>query len=95
MVSPAPGTVLSGTSVTFSWIRRSGVSDYKLSLGTARGDWGVAETTNTGISWNATGGTISSSGDTATYTAPSSAGTYTVTAASVADPTKSASATVY
>lgn len=48
-------------------------------------------TTNTAVSWSATGGTISSSG---LYTAPSTGGTYTVKATSAADSTKSASATV-
>ena len=51
----------------------------------------VTGSTNTGATWSAPGGTISSSG---MYTAPSTAGTYTVTATSVADSTKSASATV-
>src|SRR5690348_7644982 len=47
----------------------------------------VTGTTNTTISWSATGGSISSSG---LYTAPNTAGTYTVKATSVADTTKSA-----
>ena len=51
----------------------------------------VTGSTNTSVAWSATGGSISSSG---LYTAPSTAGTYTVTATSVADSTKSASATV-
>ncbi len=51
----------------------------------------VTGATNTGVSWSATGGTVSSTG---LYTAPNSSGTYTVTATSVADPTKSASAAV-
>ena len=51
----------------------------------------VAGTTNTAVSWSATGGTITTAG---LYTAPNSAGTYTVTATSAADSTKSASATV-
>jgi len=51
----------------------------------------VAGTSNTAVAWSATGGTISSSG---LYTAPNTAGTVTVTASSVADGTKSASATV-
>jgi hypothetical protein len=48
-------------------------------------------TTDYAVQWTATMGTVSSSG---VYTAPSSAGTGTVTATSVADPTKSASAVV-
>jgi len=48
-------------------------------------------TTNTAVTWSATGGSVSSSG---LYTAPTAAGSYTVKATSVADTTKSASATV-
>lgn len=59
----------------------------------------VKGTTNTAVNWsvdavtggNSTTGLITSSG---LYTAPSQAGTHTVSATSVADPTKSASATV-
>jgi hypothetical protein len=48
-------------------------------------------TSNKSVTWKASLGSISSSGS---YTAPSKAGTDTVTATSVADPTKSASAAV-
>ncbi len=51
----------------------------------------VSGTTNTAVTWTASGGTVTSAGQ---YTAPSSAGTYTVTATSAADSTKSASAVV-
>ena len=51
----------------------------------------VAGSTNSAVTWSATGGSVSSTG---LYTAPSTPGTYTVTATSVADPTQSASATV-
>jgi hypothetical protein len=51
----------------------------------------ISGTSNTAVTWSASAGTIASNG---TYTAPSAAGNYTVTAASVADPTKSASAAV-
>ena len=51
----------------------------------------ISGTTNTAVTWTASGGTVTSGG---LYTAPSSAGTYTVTAASAADSTKSASAVV-
>ena len=51
----------------------------------------VSGSSTTGVTWSASGGQISSSG---LYTAPSSAGTFSVTATSVADPTQSASATV-
>ena len=51
----------------------------------------VSGTNNTAITWTASGGTVTSGGQ---YTAPSSAGTYTLTATSVADSSKSASAVV-
>jgi len=51
----------------------------------------VTGTTNTSVTWTATGGTVSTSG---LYTAPATTGTYTVKATSAADTTKSASATV-
>jgi methionine-rich copper-binding protein CopC len=54
----------------------------------------VTGTGDTGVTWNvleSNGGIISESG---TYTAPQTAGTYTVSASSVASPTASASATV-
>jgi len=51
----------------------------------------VSGSSNAAISWAASGGTVTSGG---LYTAPSSAGTYTVTATSTADSTKSASPVV-
>ena len=51
----------------------------------------VSGTTNTAVTWSASGGSISSSG---LYTAPSTAGTYSVKDTSVADTTKSANAVV-
>ena len=51
----------------------------------------ISGTSNTAVTWSASAGTIASNG---TYTAPGAAGNYTVTAVSVADPTKSASAVV-
>ena len=51
----------------------------------------VTGSSNTSVTWSATGGSVSSAG---LYTAPGSAGTYTVTATSAADTTKKASATV-
>src|ERR1700735_4512330 len=47
----------------------------------------VTGTANTMVTWAATGGTISSTGD---YTAGNNAGTFSVTATSVADTSKSA-----
>ncbi len=51
----------------------------------------VSGSSNTAVTWSATAGTVSSSG---LYTAPATAGTYSVTATSQANSTKSASATV-
>jgi hypothetical protein len=51
----------------------------------------VSGTSNTAVTWTASGGTVNPSG---LYVAPSAAGTYAINAVSVADPTKSASATV-
>ncbi|MFY9528505.1 MAG: Ig-like domain-containing protein [Candidatus Acidiferrales bacterium] len=51
----------------------------------------VTGTSNTGVTWSASGGTISSTG---MYTAGSAAGTYSVAATSVADSSKSAHATI-
>jgi fibronectin type 3 domain-containing protein len=51
----------------------------------------VSGSSNTSVTWSATGGSVSSSG---LYTAPNIAGSFTVKATSVADNTKSASATV-
>jgi uncharacterized protein YjdB len=51
----------------------------------------VTGTSNTAVTWTATGGTVSAAG---LYTAPATAGTYTVTATSIADTMKSDSSTV-
>ncbi len=51
----------------------------------------VSGTSNTAVTWSASGGTVTTNG---LYGAPSAAGTYTITAVSAADSTKSASATV-
>jgi hypothetical protein len=51
----------------------------------------VSGTSNTGISWSATGGTISSAG---LFTAGATAGTFAVTATSMGDASKSAQASV-
>src|ERR1700756_917830 len=48
----------------------------------------ITGASNTAVGWSATGGTISSTG---MYTAPSTAGSFVVTATSMADPTVSAS----
>jgi len=62
----------------------------------------VTGTSNTAVTWtvdaiangNATVGTLTGTGNTRTYTAPTAAGTHTIVATSVADPTKTASGTV-
>lgn len=51
----------------------------------------VAGAANKAVTWSATGGSVTANG---IYTAPALAGTYAVTATSVADPAKSATATV-
>ncbi len=51
----------------------------------------VTGATNPAVTWTSTGGSVSNTG---LYTAPSAQGTYTVTATSVEDPTKSAQAQV-
>ena len=54
----------------------------------------VTGTSDTRVTWSATCGAISGSGNTVTYTAPGSAGTCTVSAASVAASSAVGSATV-
>jgi len=54
----------------------------------------VTGTSDTSVTWSASGGTLAESGSTVTYTAPDSSGTYTVTATSNADTSKRAQATV-
>lgn len=54
----------------------------------------VSGTENTAVSWEASGGTIDGSGNTVTYTAPEQPGTFTLTATSLADPGKSATAEI-
>ena len=54
----------------------------------------IAGNTNILVTWTCTGGTITGTGSTITYVAPTVAGTYTVTATSQADPTKSATTTI-
>lgn len=54
----------------------------------------VTNATNGAVTWSASGGIIVSNGSSATWTAPFSGGPFTVTATSVAEPGKTASATV-
>jgi hypothetical protein len=83
---PVSGTGVSSVSVTLSptstTIPTGGQQQFSAS---------VSGTTNTAVVWTASGGSVSSSG---LYTAPSSAGTYTITVTSAADTSKSATAIV-
>jgi hypothetical protein len=54
----------------------------------------VAGIQGAAVTWSATGGTLVASGNAATYTAGTSAGTYSITATSVQDPSKSAVAAI-
>ena len=49
---------------------------------------------STAVTWTATGGTLATAGNQTTYTAGGIAGTYAVTATSIADPTQGATATI-
>jgi fibronectin type 3 domain-containing protein len=82
-VSPRPPTV---TSVTITPTSASLTTSGTLQFAAT-----VQGTSNTAVTWKASLGSVSSSG---MYTAPSTAGTATLTAASNADSTKSASATI-
>ncbi len=53
----------------------------------------VSNSSNPGVTWTASGGTLAGSGATVTWTAPVASGTYTITATSAADPSKTATAT--
>jgi trimeric autotransporter adhesin len=84
---------MSGTGVSSTQVS-VGVSPTSASIqtgGQQQFSASVSGTTNTAVTWTASGGSVSSNG---LYTAPSSGGTYTVTATSAADTSKSASATV-
>ena len=54
----------------------------------------IASSGSSAMAWSATGGVLLPIGGQAAYTAPSTPGTYLVTVASVADPTRTASCTV-
>ena len=70
-------------SPTSAWLMTGGTQQFAAS---------VTGTTNTAVTWSpGGGGSVSATG---LYTAPATAGNVTVTATSVADPTKSASASV-
>jgi len=54
----------------------------------------VTGSANEGVTWNVSGGALTGTGNSVIYVAPADPGAYQVTAASVADPSKTASATV-
>jgi CSLREA domain-containing protein len=54
----------------------------------------VANATSTAVTWTASAGSITPNGSSASWTAPGVGGSYTVTATSTADPSKSASASI-
>jgi uncharacterized protein YjdB len=97
---------LSGYSNTASATTQAGSTNISVSLSPKRGGLTVTQTmaftatvTNDtggqGVTWSATAGTFSNqTATTATYAAPATAGTVTITATSKADVTKSASTTV-
>ena len=60
-------------------------------LGTQQFTATVTGINNTGVTWTTSGGSVTSTGF---YTAPDTAGTFSVTVISVADPSKKASANV-
>ncbi len=54
----------------------------------------VEGTTNTNVSWSTSGGTVNGSGHTITYTPPAQEGSYTLTATSIADPSRQVIASI-
>lgn len=81
-VTTTPPAVSVSISPTSSTIQVGGTQQFTAT---------VTGSSNTSVTWTASGGTVSNVG---LYTAPSATGTYTVTATSVADTSKKASATV-
>ena len=78
----------SGTTVSISL---TPATSSVVAGGTVQFTAAVSGSSNTAVTWSVTGGSISPSG---LFTAPSTAGTYTVKATSAADSTKSATASV-
>jgi hypothetical protein len=54
IISPAPGTTLSGTLADFSWSAATGASEYQLTVGTAPGAGNIFAGTTTGTSQRVT-----------------------------------------
>jgi len=91
-ICPAWGCSMPNFPVyTISAVSISPTSAALLAGGTQQFTGTVNGGANTAVTWSATAGTVSSSG---LYTAPGTAGTYTVSATSVANKTESAAATV-
>ena len=87
-----------GSNITVSLSPRRGGLTVAQQLSTLRATL-TNDTTNAGVTWSSSGGgsflpTTSLSGVAVTFTAPSSAGLVTITATSVADPSKTATATI-
>src|SRR6266436_2793556 len=80
--SPSPSGVSVSLNLSAASVRVGGTQQFTAT---------VTGSSNAGVTWTATGGTVSSGG---LYTAPATAGTFTVTATSAADTTKAASAAV-
>ncbi|HUJ43120.1 MAG TPA: SBBP repeat-containing protein [Opitutaceae bacterium] len=56
MTSPAPGSVLSGATVTFTWMAGTGASSYRLDVGTAAGQGDIfSKTVGLATTQNVTG----------------------------------------
>jgi hypothetical protein len=79
---PSTATVLVAISPTSTSVQTANTQQFSAT---------VTGTSKTGVSWSATGGTISSTG---LFTAGTAAGAFTVTATSMADSSKSAQAAV-
>jgi hypothetical protein len=84
VTAPAPPPVPSNTQVSISPTAASLLTGTQQQFSAA-----VSGTSNTAVTWSASGGTIAPNG---MYTAPTNAGTYTITAVSNSDSTKSGSA---
>ena len=79
---PQPGTIAITVSPLSANIATNGTQQFTAT---------VTGTTNTAVTWAASGGSVNASG---LYTAPATTGSFTVTATSVADTTKMASAAI-
>jgi hypothetical protein len=84
VTASAPPPVTSNTQVSISPTAASLLTGAQQQFSAA-----VSGTSNTAVTWSATGGIIAPNG---MYTAPTNAGTYTITAVSNSDSTKSGSA---